>query len=69
MSHASTIQNEDEFFYVVDGKLMVDLRDKTFELTSKRGLVVPKGVLHRTRSQERTVVLMIEGSTISADGD
>jgi mannose-6-phosphate isomerase-like protein (cupin superfamily) len=60
---------EDEFFYVVDGRLMVDLKDQTFELTSRQGLMVPRGVLHRTRSPERSVILMIEGNTVKAEGD
>ena len=60
---------EDEFFYVVDGRLMVDLKDQTFELTSQQGMLVPMGVLHRTRSPKRSVILMIEGDTVTAEGD
>ena len=60
---------EDEFFYTVDGKLLVDLENQTIELTPQQGLTVPKGVLHRTRAPERTVILMIEGNTVTATGD
>ena len=60
---------EDEFFYIVDGKLLVDLENQTIELTPQQGLTVPKGVLHRTRAPERTVILMIEGNTVTATGD
>jgi len=59
---------EDEFFYTVDGKLLVDLQNQTIELTPQQGLTVPKGVLHRTRALERTVILMIEGNTVTATG-
>lgn len=60
---------EDEFFYVVDGKFVIDLEDHTIELAPQQGFTVPKGVLHRTRAPERTVLLMIEKSTVVPTGD
>jgi len=59
----------DEFFYVVDGKLLIDLEGRTVELTPKQGFVVSKGVLHRTRAPQRTVILMVEGADIIPTGD
>jgi mannose-6-phosphate isomerase-like protein (cupin superfamily) len=59
----------DEFFWVVDGKFLIDLEDRTVELGPRHGFVVPKGVLHRTRAPERTVVLMVEGAGIVPTGD
>jgi len=59
----------DEFLYVVDGTLLVDLEDRTVELTPQQGFVVPKGVRHRTRAPERTVILMVEGQSIVPTGD
>jgi mannose-6-phosphate isomerase-like protein (cupin superfamily) len=60
----------DEFFYVVSGKLFVDIEDgKIFELGPDQGVVVPRGVVHRTRALERTVMLMVEGETIVPTGD
>ncbi len=61
--------DEDEFFLVVDGRFCIDLEDQTVELTPKQGFTVPKGVLHRTRAPERTVILMIEGSTVTPMGN
>ena len=61
--------NEDEFFYVVSGKLTIDLADRSVELFSQQGFTVPKGVVHRTRAPERTVILMIEGKTVIPTGD
>jgi mannose-6-phosphate isomerase-like protein (cupin superfamily) len=61
--------NEDEFFYVVSGKLIIDLADRSVELFSQQGFTVPKGVVHRTRAPERTVILMIEGKTVIPTGD
>jgi mannose-6-phosphate isomerase-like protein (cupin superfamily) len=60
---------EDEFFYVVEGRLFLDLEDRTVELTPRQGFMVPREVVHRTRAPERTVMLMIEGSTVTPTGD
>jgi len=60
---------EDEFFYVINGRLLIDLEDKTVELAEQQGFTVPKGIMHRTRAPERTSVLMIEGSTVIPTGD
>src|SRR4030088_2634733 len=58
--------DEDEFFYVVAGRFLIDLEGRTVELLPRQGFVVPKGVVHRTRAPERTVVLMVEGAGIMA---
>jgi mannose-6-phosphate isomerase-like protein (cupin superfamily) len=61
--------NEDEFFYVVDGKLLIDLEGRTVELMPRQGFTVPKGVMHCTRAPERTVILMVEGAGVIPTGD
>ena len=61
--------DEDEFFYVVEGRFLIDLEDRTVELGPPQGFVVPKGVVHRTRAPERTVILMVEGAGIVPTGD
>lgn len=60
---------EDEFFYVLEGKLLIDLPNRTVELAPGQGLVVPLGVSHRTRAPARTVVLMVEAATVVPTGD
>jgi mannose-6-phosphate isomerase-like protein (cupin superfamily) len=60
---------EDEFFYVVEGRLLLDLEGRTVALEPRQGILVPKGVLHRTRAPSRTVVLMIEAATVVPTGD
>ena len=57
------------FFYVVEGKLLIDLEGRTVELAPRQGFVVSKGVLHRTRAPQRTVILMVENSGIIPTGD
>ena len=61
--------NDDEFFYVVEGRLLIDLEGRTVELGPRQGFVVPKGVEHRTRAPERTVILMVERAGIVPTGD
>ena len=60
---------EDEFFYVVEGRFLIDLEDRTVELAPRQGFTVPKGVNHRTRAPERTVILMMEGAGVKPTGD
>ncbi|HEX4075829.1 MAG TPA: cupin domain-containing protein [Candidatus Acidoferrales bacterium] len=45
--------DDDEFFYVVDGQFLIDLEGRTVELSPRQGFVVPKGVMHRTRAPRR----------------
>ena len=59
----------DEFFYVIEGKFLIDLEGKTIELTPRQGFVVPKGIVHRTRAPERAIILMVEGAEIIPTGD
>lgn len=61
--------NDDEFFYVVDGELLIDLEDQTVALAPQQGFVVPKGTTHRTRALTRTVILMVENAGIIPTGD
>lgn len=60
---------EDEFFFVLDGILLIDLKGKVIELKSNQGITIPKGILHRTRAPDRTSVLIIEDDTVKPTGD
>jgi mannose-6-phosphate isomerase-like protein (cupin superfamily) len=67
---------DDEFFYVVEGRFLIDLEPgadeapgKVVELTPRQGFVVPRGVVHRTRAPERSVILMMETAEIRPTGD
>jgi mannose-6-phosphate isomerase-like protein (cupin superfamily) len=60
---------EDELFFVLEGTLLLDLEDRTVELAPRQGMVVPRGVVHRTRAPSRTVVLMVEAATVVPTGD
>lgn len=60
---------DDEFFFVLSGKLFVDLEDRVIELGPNQGVTISKGVLHRTRAPQKTVMLMVETSEIIPTGD
>jgi mannose-6-phosphate isomerase-like protein (cupin superfamily) len=60
---------EDEFFYVVSGRFLIELEDRTIDLQPGQGFVVPKGVMHRPRAPEKTVILMVETAGIVPTGD
>jgi len=60
--------DDDEFFYVVEGRLLVDVDERTIELGPREGTVIPKGMMHRTRAPQRTVILMVETSDIVPTG-
>jgi mannose-6-phosphate isomerase-like protein (cupin superfamily) len=62
-------EQEDEFFYVVDGHFIIDLEGRTVELDPRQGFTVPKGVMHRPRAPHKTIILMIEGAGVKPTGD
>ena len=59
---------EDEFFFVLQGQFLIDLEDRTVTLNPHQGFSIPKGVMHRTRAPERAVILMVEQNTIAPTG-
>src|ERR1700744_4211658 len=61
--------NDDEFFFVLEGKLLIDLEDRTVELNPNQGTTITKGVMHRPRAPKKTVMLMVETSAIAPTGD
>lgn len=60
---------EDEFFFVLLGEFLIDLEGETISLGPQQGYTIPRGVIHRTRAPERTVILMMEGSSVQPTGD
>ena len=61
--------NDDEFFFVLEGHFIIDLEGQSIDLRPQQGFVVPKGVTHRTRAPERAVILMVETAAIIPTGD
>jgi len=63
-------QEQDEFFYVIDGRLRIELdgRDPV-ELAPGMAFSVPREMLHRPVALEPTQVLMIEKTGVAVTGD
>jgi mannose-6-phosphate isomerase-like protein (cupin superfamily) len=61
--------SDDEFFFVLEGQLLIDLEDRTIELNPNQGVTISKGVMHRPRASQKTVMLMVETSTIQPTGN
>ena len=63
--------DQDEFFLVLEGRLLIDLEDAdTVTLEPNQGFSVSKGVVHRTRAPDgRTVILMVERAGVIPTGD
>jgi mannose-6-phosphate isomerase-like protein (cupin superfamily) len=64
-SHPET----DEVFIVLDGTLVIQMRDGDVELTSGQLFVIPKGVEHKPRADQKCHVMLIEPAGTLNTGD
>ena len=62
-------EHDDEFFFCLEGKFLIDLEGRTISLGPQQGVVIPKGVMHRTRAPQKCVILMVENAGIVPTGD
>jgi mannose-6-phosphate isomerase-like protein (cupin superfamily) len=62
-------ERDDEFFFVIEGTLFIDLEDKVVELNPNQGITISKGVMHRPRAPKKVVMLMVETAEIQPTGD
>ncbi len=63
-------ENDDEFFFVLEGKLWIDVENhETIELNPLQGTTIPKGVMHRPRAPQKTIMLMVETHQIEPTGN
>jgi mannose-6-phosphate isomerase-like protein (cupin superfamily) len=67
--HWHTHREEDEFFYVLKGSIHVDIGSESYELKKGEGLVVKKGVRHRSRARKPAWVLLIEPVKTKTKGE
>ncbi len=61
--------NDDEFFLVYKGQIVIDTENGPIELKEDEGIVIPRGVQHKPRAEERAVILMIEPVRVKSTGD
>ncbi len=66
-------ENEDEFFFVLEGKLFMDIEEngerRTVELNPMQGITISKGVMHCPRAPQKTVIMLFENDGIVSTGD
>ena len=68
--HWHVHEDEDEFFYVVDGRLEIEIEGRdSIVLEPRQGVMVPRGVRHRPLAPEGATVLMVEADSIVPTGD
>jgi mannose-6-phosphate isomerase-like protein (cupin superfamily) len=60
--------DDDEFFFVLQGQLLIDMEDRTIELNPNEGVTITRGVMHRPRAPKKTVMLMVETKGIVPTG-
>ncbi len=60
---------EDELFFVISGRLSIDLEGDTLELQEGEMVVIPKGTQHRPRAAEEVKVLLFEPSSTLNTGN
>jgi mannose-6-phosphate isomerase-like protein (cupin superfamily) len=60
---------EDEFFFVLEGRFVIEMENETITLDRHHGYTIPKGVLHKTSAAEPTSILMVEAATVAPTGD
>ncbi len=66
--HWHSHEDKDECFLVIKGSIVIDMEDKSVTLHEDDGYVVPKGVKHRPRAEQRAFVLLIEPAALVSTG-
>lgn len=56
-------KNEDEMFFVIEGKLLLELDNKTLEINPGEFVVIPKKTNHKSRAVGEVKVLLFEPNT------
>lgn len=53
-------EHEDEMFFVLAGKLRIEMEEKTVELAEGEMFIVPKGVRHNPIADDECRIMLIE---------
>jgi mannose-6-phosphate isomerase-like protein (cupin superfamily) len=62
-------EDEDELFWVVDGRLRMEFRDRVVEVGPGELIVVPRGVEHRPVADVETQIVLFEPAGTLNTGD
>ncbi len=62
-------ENEDEMFFVLDGTMDMDFRDRRVTLEQGEFIVVPKGVEHKPHASGECSIMLLERAGVVNTGD
>ena len=62
-------KNEDELFYIIKGKLIIEFKDKKVELNEGEMIIVPKGVDHKPIAEQEVWIMLFEPKNIKHTGN
>lgn len=62
-------QDEDELFFVIQGTLQLEFRDRTITLDQGEMMVIPRGTEHRPVAEEEVLVMLFEPASTLNTGD
>ena len=62
-------EQEDELFFVIDGKLFIELTDKTLELNSGEFVIIPRGIEHKPYAPNEVCVMLFEPASTLNTGN
>lgn len=60
---------DDELFLVYKGEIVIETEKGTLILKEGQGAVIPKGMQHKPRAEQRAVILMIEPAKLKPSGE
>ena len=62
-------QETDETFFVISGKLNIELKDTTIKLVEGEMVIIPKGVEHRPYAKDECLIMLIEPKNVKNTGN
>lgn len=62
-------EDEDELFYVLDGELRIEFRDKTAVIKKGEFIIVPRGIEHKPVAEKEVSIMLFEPATTLNTGD
>lgn len=62
-------EEEDEMFFVIDGVLKIEFRDKVITIFKNEFIIVPRGVEHKPIADEEVLVMLFEPLSTLNTGD